>query len=101
MDNQFQIPALNSDDKITKKDIRKDTFRITEENKAYFPDESCNIQIDISNRNYRCSLICSKKKDKPYLLNIGEPAMQSLTLVEGDTISIKKMGQIYITAKNE
>lgn len=99
MDSKFQIPALSSDDNITKKDIKKMTFRITEENKAYFPGESCNIQVDISGRNYRCSLICSSKKDKPYLLNVGEMVMHSLVLAVGDSISIKKQGNVYKIAK--
>lgn len=103
MDNTFEIPALNTDDKITKKDIKKRTFRITAENKSHFPNESCNVEVDISSRNYRCSLICktNPKKDKPCLLNIGEEAMQSLALTEGDSVSVRKLGRVYIMAKKE
>ena len=101
MENKVQIPELNTDDKITKKDIKKRTFTITGDNKSHFPNESCNIEVVISGRTYRCSLISNSEKDNSYLLNIGAEAMQSLALTVGDCVSVKKPVRAYIMSKIE
>ena len=96
----FFIPdGTNS---ITATDIRNGRVRITKENKQYFPDHDCDVNIKISDRDFSVKFRLGNNTDidRSLILKIGLEAIMHLGLDSGDTLFVKKVGKLsYIISK--
>ena len=96
----FYIPAGNNS--ITVTDIKKGQVRITKDNKEYFPEYDCDIQIRIADKYFTVKFRLGNNKDKvrSHMLKLGCEVIDLLGLKSGDCLAVQRIDEYTYTINN-